>query len=210
MSDNVLFASINLPIGDWLKQKMTTDIMAIDVDRWWWDNYRGTHMLPLMTRGGIAGKHGASNKRNEPFHWVQYTPISVRAWFDNVVFPWMGMRTRISALLMAAGTSNKEHIDCDLIKMGTRQHKFRCVIHGKTNTLYFKTQGGDVYVPDIATPFIMDGSWPHGMYNATGDNKLTLAVGSPWEGNSSYNNIDIMMDKQDHIMPNNYKQYFQQ
>jgi hypothetical protein len=206
MSTDILFATVDLPLLE--KQQARDDIMALDEKLWFWDNYRSTSMLPLMTKGGVMGAKGSSNARSGSFEWTPYAPQSVKTWFDSVVFPWMGMRTRISALLTKPFYSNSEHIDCDPIKMGTQQHKFRVVLQGQTDTLYFITANGNVAAPNTESCFIMDGSWPHGMTNNTDQYKLTLAVGAPWNGNHSYTNITVLQKRSEHLMPSNYSEYF--
>lgn len=191
--DDILFARVNLPLLD--KQQAVTDILEIDRVNWFWDHYRATNMLPLMTKGSLPGSDGASNAREGSFEWLPYTPTSIRSWFDSVVFPWMGSKTRVMALMTYPGISNAEHIDSDISEVGTRQHKFRIVLQGKTSTLYFKTPNGDVAVPDINEAFIMDGGWPHGMINDTDDVKITIAAGAPWCGLDYYDNIDVLMNK---------------
>lgn len=202
----MLFAKVHLSKID--KQQATSDIMAVDPSLWVWDDYRATSMLPLSTKGGLGGKVGLSNGRANEFRWLPYTPPVISKWFDEIVFPWMGMSTRVTALKTRSLFANKEHIDCDRHKMGTKQHKFRIVLHGSVATLYFKTSKGDVYVPAIEEPFIMDGSWPHGMNNSTDDFKLTLAAGAPWNGNDTYDNVDILMNRDEHLMPKYIDQYF--
>ena len=202
----MLFAKVNLPLLD--KKQATADILSVDRDKWFWDNYRATLMLPLMTKGGLESASGASNSRYGDFLWTAYAPSVVKEWFEKIVFPWMGHPTRVMALKTESNFANKEHIDCDKHNMGSKQHKFRIVLHGNTATLYFKTQSGDVYVPAIEESFIMDGSWPHGMNNNTDDFKLTLAAGAPWNGNDTYDNVDVLMQRNDYSMPKYIDQYF--
>ena len=205
--NDILFASIDLPILD--KEQATSAIMSVDSRYWWWDEYRSTSMLPLMTKGGRIGQEGANNRnRDEPFDWVSYAPSVLTDWMDDIVFPWMGMRTRVSALMTKARAANKEHIDCDPHNMGTNQNKFRIVLKGKTETLYFITENGNIQVPSVDGCFIMDGSWPHGMNNATDDFKLTLALGAPWNGKENYNNANVLMTRSQHKMPDDFNKYF--
>lgn len=205
---NILFATVDLPSLD--KSQTTKQILSLPSDLWFWDHYRSTNMLPLMTRGGLTGNEGASNNRRDDYDWISYTPVLIRTWFESYVFPWMGMRTRIMALLTKPNHSNYEHVDCDFMKMGTQQHKFRVVLQGNTDTLYFITKYGNVNVPGVDLPFIMDGSWPHGMINKTDIYKLTIAAGSPWNGNESYNNITPLLYTHNYTMPTNINPYFKQ
>ena len=204
--DDILFAKVDLPILD--KKKSTDLIMNVDNKMWFWDKYRATNMLPLMTKNSEGGKDGASNYRPGQFNWLPYTPKPIVDWFEYKVFPWMGQRTRILALMTRPNFSNNEHIDCNKNEVGTRQHKFRIVLQGRTDTLYFKTTKGDVFVPNIEESFIMAGDWAHGMHNIDTNFKLTLAVGSPWTGHDEYDNIEILMRRSEHSMPEDLSSFF--
>ena len=159
--DDILFAKVNIPSFD--IDQATKEILAIDKTFWFWDNYRATDMLPLMTKKSVPGQRGSSNLQEGEFEWLSYTPKIVKDWFEDHVFPWMGMKTRIMALKTMPHFSNFEHIDCKINEVGSRQHKFRVVLKGNTDTLYFKTKQGDISAPPITGPFIMDGGWQHGM-----------------------------------------------
>lgn len=203
---NLLFAKVHLPVLN--KERAVEEILSVSESEWFWDSYRATSMLPLMTRGGQGKVTGATNKQAVNFEWLPFTPKVVSDWFDTVVFPWMGTKTRVMALLTQPHFENKEHIDCAPHEMGSLQHKFRIVLQGNTNTLYWKTSQGDVAVPDIRESFLMDGSWPHGMRNASDTFKLTLAAGAPWNGNPHYDNVDVMMDADSYLLPKYIDQFF--
>lgn len=203
--NDILFASVKL--NDFDRKDSLNKILSVDKKYWFWDTYRSTNMLPLMTKNSITGKEGASNYREGDFFWLDYTPISLRDWFESEVFPWMKTKTRVMALLTVPNFANKEHIDCKLDEVGARQHKFRVVLQGKTDTLYFKTRYGDQSAPDINEPFIMDGGWPHGMKNDSDQLKLTIAAGAPWNGLDTYDNINILMRKKDYELPDNLEKF---
>jgi hypothetical protein len=203
---NILFAKTHFNPLD--KERATHEILKINKELWYWDTYRKTTMVPLMTKNARPGEMGANNIINSgEFEWVEYTPYVIREWFEDEIFPWMGRRTRISALLTEPNFANGEHIDCDINQVGTQQHKFRVVLQGNTGTLYYKTKEGNIHVPNIDEPFIMDGSWPHGMTNDSTKLKLTIAAGAPWTGNSNYNNIEVMMKRSDFTLPDDLSQY---
>jgi hypothetical protein len=203
--NDILFATVDFPKFN--RNEVIEDILKIPEHFWFWDDYRATNMLPLMTKEGISGQQGTSNYRNGEFFWLNYAPKELISWFDNYVFPWMGMKTRIMVLKTKPNFPNNEHIDSTIDEVGTRQHKFRVVLKGKTNTLYFKTTQGDVSVPDVNEPFIMDGSWAHGMINYTDDLKLTVAAGAPWTGLDHYDNINILMRRSDYEPPKDLSKY---
>ena len=197
----MLFASVDLPILD--KQLASQEILSLPERYSFWDSYRNTKMIPLMTKG-----HGVTNFVNSEFRWKIYTPTTIKKWFDDIVFPWMGMQARVMALITQPNFSNYEHIDCLPEELNTQQHKFRIVLQGNTNTLYFITKDGNIHSPDISGPFIMDGGWPHGMINHTDEIKITLAVGSPWRGHSQYKNITELLTRDNYSMPDDLSGYW--
>ena len=204
--NNILFAKTHFKSID--KNLATEEIMKVDKKYWFWDPYRKTSMLSLMTKGAKTGPTGTALNLNGEWEWLPYTPDIIREWFEDEIFPWMGGKTRIMALKTLPNAKNDEHIDCDPEQVGTLQHKFRVVLLGRTGTLYYKTKSGNVHVPDIEEPFIMDGSWPHGMINDSDDIKLTIAAGAPWFGNKSYDNIDTLMKCSDYDMPDDLNPFF--
>jgi len=208
MIDNLMFASVNLPILD--KEQAAKEILAIDEKFRFWDPYRGIGMISLMTKNGQAGKMASDNRINQgEFTWVESTPKIVSDWFDDVVFPWTGNRARIMALLTMPGAENNEHIDCDRSELNTMQHKFRIVLQGKTSTLYFITNDGNIRPPDIEGAFVMDGGWPHGMNNTTSEIKVTLAMGAPWNGKNDYgDDLTTHLYRNNYSMPDVLEQYW--
>lgn len=208
-ADNILFASIDsLPILD--KKQATKEILLLDDSLSFWDDYRYTKMFPLMTKNGIKGVTGAvSNSKAGEFQWTTFTPKIIIDWFEDHVFPWLGTKARIMALITQPGVANNEHIDCEPSEIHTRQHKFRIVLQGKTSTLYWMTSNGNVYAPDTEKAFIMDGGWPHGMVNTTDEVKVTLALGAPWIGKDHYDDVTILQDRNDYVMSDDINHLWQ-
>jgi hypothetical protein len=198
-TDHLMFANVYIPVLD--KTKATKNILALPDNVSFWDDYRYTKMIPLMTKQGQGSVQGASNYKLGEFTWLDYTPNEIKDWFENYVFPWAGTRARVMALITQPEVSNYEHIDCEPHELNTRQHKFRIVLQGQTDTLYFKTTAGDIPAPNVEGAFVIDGGWPHGMINTGKDVKVTLAMGAPWRGNDTYSNIDILMDRRQFTMP---------
>jgi hypothetical protein len=203
--DHLLFAGVDLPMFD--KQEATAEILKIAGNSFW-DTYRLTTMIPLMTKTGKPGYRHTSNYLPGSFQWADYTPSILVDWFETVGFPWLGMKTRVMALITEPNFANAEHIDCKLHEINTRQHKFRIVLQGSTDTLYFKTTKGNITVPSVETPFLMDGGWVHGMHNTATERKVTLALGAPWNGLADYGNeVNLLMNRNDYQMPDDLKSY---
>jgi hypothetical protein len=198
---NLLFASVDvLPILD--KKTAADAILALDTTKSFWDDYRYTRMFPLMTKSAQLGRDGTSNNRDGEFEWTELAPKVIVDWCEDHVFPWLGMRTRVMALITQPGVANYEHIDCNIEELHTQQHKLRIVLQGKTSTLYWLTDQGKVYAPEVEGAFVMDGGWPHGMVNTTDEVKVTIAFGSPWLGKDDYgSDITLLQDRDNFLMP---------
>ena len=114
---------------------------------------------------------------------------------------------------------NQEHIDCNQKKMGSMQHKLRIVLQGNVDTLYYVTKTDKIYPPKNkeGIPFIIDGSWPHGMFNNTDGEKYTITIGAPWTGenNSEYTELlsqsinNDTLYKNGHLMPADIDHFFE-
>jgi len=199
-ADNLLFATIdNIPILD--KQQAAKEILALDASLSFWDNYRHIRMISLMTKNGGTTSNGVTNNQEGEFVWTTFAPKVIVDWFEDYIFPWLGTKARVMALITLPGASNNEHIDCSSHELNTLQHKFRVVLQGRTDTLYWLTDKGNVFAPNTDKAFIMDGGWPHGMTNSTNEIKVTLALGAPWTGKDSYDDITILQDRNDFAMP---------
>ena len=103
---------------------------------------------------------------------------------------------------------NPVHIDCSPKMFNVTQHKFRIVIQGCSDTLYFKTRKGKIWAPLTNKPFIIDGSWPHGMINNSKHPKYTLCFGSPWSYSDSYPGLNPLLFVNKNDLPGSYYKYF--
>lgn len=203
---DLLFAKWNIPKIDC--DQVLKEISPVDESHWFYEPYRNTWMLPQMTKDSGTGLNGTNNRRYGEFNWVSFASPAVRDWCENILFPSLGGRTRIVILRTPPSESNYEHIDCDPQYQFTRQHKFRVVLQGRTDTLYFITKNGNIHAPQIDGPFIMDGSWPHGMTNNSDKTKYTLVAGSPWNGNDHYPDLNILIHRDDSLLPPNFERYY--
>lgn len=184
----------------------------LKIEKLYDDKYRHCYHVPIM----YDFKPGN-------FAWTPYAlPYpSLREWAEDVLFPLFG-RSRIMIITTPAGATNPPHIDCSREKFETSlQHKFRYVLQGNIDDLYFMSDKGDVQAPaGPDKPFIMSGKWPHYMTNTSGSTKFTLALGAPWDGDindTSY--VDLLSrsyntHKKDYLqadfgLPENYSELFE-
>jgi hypothetical protein len=194
--DKILFASLYMQVPDKPSWARTFD--EIGDDAWMWDEFRGTWMLALRTADGKSDLNSIRSQKTEAFGWTDFASEEIRDYFQKHVFSWMGPRTRIMVLKTLPGMANKEHVDCAPDNLNSRQHKFRLIVSGKTDSLYFLTAQGNIPAPRTEYPFIMDGRWPHGMVNSSDEIKYTICAGSPWTGSDAYPAFEQVLYKSDY------------
>jgi len=199
---DLLFAELNIPNID--KEQAVYQINALGDEGRFWDDYRACFMIPLTLRCKEP-----PDPDNVAFYWASYAPKCISEWFEDHVFPFVGMRSRIMILQTPAGAMNREHIDCERHELNTLQHKFRVVLQGETDSLYYITKQGNVSPPKIDKPFIMDGGWAHGMHNYGNQEKITLALGYPYIGKPVYDDrVNILLNRNDYDMVDNLEPYW--
>jgi hypothetical protein len=205
--DDILFSELtNIPSID--KALAVEGIESIPDEFWYWDQYRTGRMVTIMSKGGLGGRAGAALHRPGEFDWTPYCPRVISEWFDNYIFNWMSQRTRITVIWTEPGATLLDHIDSAEAEYGTLQHKLRYVLRGTTDSLYFNTDQGKVFAPAVDGPFLIDGSWYHGMTNTCAKPKVTLALGGPWVGETQYPSINHLLKRSDYNPQENFRDFF--
>lgn len=208
---DILFAGLRMPALN--KLQVLEDLRRVPEECWTYDAYRGTSMLPIMTRNGLSTRDslyhlGDSQTRKSDFHWTGECPAGIKDYFEKYVFTWVPVRPRIVILKTPPRASINVHIDCQPEEFGSRQLKFRYVLQGSVSSLYFVTNSGNVFAPQIETPFIIDGSWPHGMRNDFSMEKITICLGAPWTGSNAYPDFHALVERDLSLLPKDHQKYF--
>ena len=203
----MLFAELDLAPFD--KKRVVKWIESLPERYWFWDSYRECYMLPLMTKTGGFGKSDTENSSNtKDFLWTDFSSHFIREYFENHIFNWTKTKSRIVIIRTMPKKQNRIHIDCSPEAFNTIQYKFRIVVQGASDSLYFETRNGKVKAPVTEKPFIMDGSWPHGMINDSTLVKYTICLGSPWTQSDHYPGLQPLLFMDMSELPISYSKYF--
>lgn len=207
--DRLIFASLNLPALDC--EELVKKLMQLPKEVWGYDSYRHTFIAPMLTYQGDVSRNSIRTfKSNEKFSWTEFAPQVLKDYFENHIFHWMNSKPRVMILRTDSNSANREHIDCTKEVFGRPHYKFRYVLQGNVNDLYFITNNKRIYAPDTHKPFIMDGGWPHGMVNRSSQIKFTICAGAPWSGHGSdlYQGLEkVVVREQD--LPQLSEDYFE-
>ena len=205
--NEMLFAELDIKTID--KERTIKWIDSLDEKYWFWNKYRSCDLLALMNQTGYFNEESSENTAAESSYvWTDFVPDFIKEYFNKNIFTWTQMKSRILIIRTKAYKENNIHIDCSPSRFHTLQHKFRIVIQGATNGLYFQTKKGRVFAPYTQKPFIMDGSWPHGMINNSPVPKYTIALGAPWTGCDFYPGYNPLLFISRDQLPESYEQLF--
>ncbi len=191
---DITFTAIDLNITDEDRQTMYNEVMSTPEEKWHYNEFRGCYMLPVFNAGGqLGGQVKGKDTRHGEFTYTE--PAQNWTFTQNLlqekVFPWMEPPGRVTILRTPVGYGLNVHLDSTEDEIGTLQHKFRIVLNGNVDKLYFiDKQLHEVYIPDNYHTYILDGSHPHALKPGT-EEKVTLCIGAPWTGksNEKYNDL---------------------
>ena len=190
--NNFTFAAIDLGITDSDRLLMLEEVKALDNNDHFYNEFRGCRMIPIFNKSGELGKtQNGTNSRTFKYTTAGQKCPTIRHICETKLFPWMDPPGRVTILRTSPGTGLNVHIDCREDEIGSLQHKYRLVLNGSIDQLYFiDSNGNKVYVPNYYNSYVIDGSHAHSI-DAGKEEKITLCIGAPWKGssNNAYKNL---------------------
>ena len=182
---NFTFAAINVGVTLTEKESMLAEISNLDDEMHHWNEFRGCKMIGIFNGGGRLGGRvdGIDTKAGE----FKYTPAgdkcpTIKKVCEEKIFPFMNSPGRVTVLRTSPNTGLHVHLDSTEKEIGTLQHKYRLVLNGNIEKLYFLDKNlNKVYVPPYYDSYVMDGSHVHSI-DPDKEEKITLCIGAPWHG----------------------------
>jgi hypothetical protein len=185
MKTDITFCALELNIDQKAIDVMLSEVRSVEQEHWYWDSFRGCSILPLINGNGTTGApNGVSRaKGNMTCTEASYKCPTTIEIIENKVFSFMDLRTRVSVLKTQANKGLNVHVDSGRKSLDTRQHKFRIVLSGEIDKLYFLDSNNQKqYVPNDYNCYVLDGTHPHSIDPGT-EEKITICFGTPWTGN---------------------------
>jgi len=188
------FCALDLDISDVEITSMLKEIKTVKEDFWYKDNFRGCYILPLINGGGTTGAPPKGVMRDEG-NMVYTEAIKNCNLIEDVIlqkiFPFMGMKTRVSVLRTKKDHGLNVHVDSGKHRLNTIQHKFRIVLNGEIDKLFFLDENNEkIFAPNDYNSYVLDGTHPHAI-DPGKEEKITICFGTPWTGNETveYNKL---------------------
>lgn len=186
------FKAIDLGITEEDRIKILSELLTVSSSFWHYNQYRGCSMLPILSSNGdLSPVSKPGQHSNLKFTNAANSCFTLKKILEKKIFPFMNPIGKVTILRTNKKTALNLHIDSNKKEIGSRQHKFRFVISGKIDKLYFLDKNlNKIYVPNDYNTYVMDGSHVHALEESD-DEKITLCIGAPWNGqpNSLYENI---------------------
>ena len=175
---DLLFLPMELKPPPLISEEKLEQLKSISFIR---DNYRNCYHIPIFNADGSTQDFDKCTENNLAWSKAAFeVPELIE--YIRMNFDWMVPMGRVVIICTPPKTQNPIHMDCGPDDITKLHIKFRSVLHGKTNTLWFLDSQQKHYVDEIGNrPFIMSGKFPHGMDNDGEHFKYTLAIGYPWE-----------------------------
>ena len=158
-------------------EAIVAEVKNIDLKTYHYDKFRNCYIFPLYNPAGNTGKVDISVKGE--MKWSIDVPV-IKKYFTPVLEELPG---RLTILFTPANQPMNIHLDCTVKEVGTHQYKWRYVVEGDLNGLFFLNNKTEKVYPNKGErSYIMDGGHPHAIDVSPRD-KLTICIGSPWRDN---------------------------
>lgn len=174
--------NLDIPIA---KEDIIAEIENLDSKWWYFVKFHGGWITSLYNNrpDGAEGWHPRGFNPDLPENGA-----CVKALRDYI-FPYMGGVGNITIVRTPPDAGLNDHLDSTPEEMGTYLPKFRWVLRGDLNTMYFfdKEMNKVPWIPK-SDKYIVNGAHPHGMFNTGGETKLTMCMGHPWTRTEDFDN----------------------
>lgn len=190
---DITFCALELNIDKATIETMLSEVRNVNQEHWYWDSFRGCSILPLINGNGTTGAPNGilRSKGDMTYTEASYECSTTVNTIENKVFDFMDIRTRVSVLKTQSNKGLNIHIDTGKKTLETRQHKFRIVLSGEIDKLFFLDSNNQKqYVPNDYNCYVLDGTHPHSI-DPGNEEKITICFGTPWTGNytNTYYNL---------------------
>jgi hypothetical protein len=165
------------------------EIESIPHDKWHFDKFRNCYILPLWNPGGQSGIVDPSIQEQNQFSDIcEYCPELIK-FIKPIIYKLKG---RLTVLKTLPNQKMNIHIDCKKSEIGTEQYKWRMVLKGNRNGIFFLDENlNKIYPNSNYSTYMMDGGHPHSISDNT--TKITVCIGSKWTGDPKPD--DLLLEK---------------
>lgn len=174
-------------IGDVSVDIFRKEIEALSNDYWHYDKFRNCYILSMWNPGAQSGQVDPKLQGENKFTEAALKCPKLVEWISPLLYKLNG---RLTVLKTLPSQFMNVHLDCRVDEIGTEQYKWRMVVKGNKNGLYFLNENNDRVYPNKNYPvYVMDGGHPHGIDQDDSEEKITVCIGAKWRGTPMVDNL---------------------
>lgn len=187
-----------------LDQPVTTNFLEeiedVPEEMWHYDKFRNCLILPLWNPSAQIGVVDPSIKGE--FRLTEAAMLCPQ--LMSFVLPICEkLRGRLTVLKTPPDWVFNVHMDSRIDEIGTEQYKWRMVLKGEKDGLFFLDQNQERVFPNSGfATYVIDGSHPHSLKQSN-EEKITVCIGAPWRGSPM---VDLMEDEKVSVPRGNVKE----
>lgn len=180
-----IFTFCPINTDDLLVEVFKKEIEALPETFWHYDKFRNCYILPLWNPSAQQDVVDPSISGPNEFTEAAHQCPSIKQHLSPLLYKLNG---RLTVLKTLPTQLMNVHLDCKKSEVGTEQYKWRMVVKGDRNSLYFLDENNQkVYPNKNYSTYVMDGGHPHGIDQT--DEKITICIGSKWRGTPMPDNL---------------------
>jgi hypothetical protein len=203
MPPNLLYVPLDLGVPEEAFEIMEREVLACPKIDWYADPKNGTWMyetrltafiIPLWTGSGIMDPTRRYEGANDFCHQTkEHFPETCRILRDYYL-PLFDAEDNPRIVYTCSTKQHTWNIHSDALYQNRHKQaiKFRSVVHGPIDTLFF-VDGDETHfpIPTDARSYIIDAAHPHGL-KTDDTEKYTLGAGAPWTGKPSKRLLEVI------------------
>ena len=191
MAEQFTFRSFDMDLDPYDREALARELDQVPEEYWYYSAFRRCDLLILYSTSGRFVQKDLVQSQGS-LDWSPpsaHTPL-LREFAAEKLFPLFKPMGRIAIIRTRPGQNMAVHIDCSKKNFDQMNAKFRLVLRGRIDTLYFfDREGNKTYIRSNNPAYVMDGAHVHAMDNTGDEVKYTLSVGSPWMGEGPINDL---------------------
>jgi hypothetical protein len=182
-----IFTFCPIKTDDSLIEIFRQELESLSDNYWHYDKFRNCYILPMWNPAAQQSVVDPNLTGPNEFTEAANQCPNIKKYLTPLLYKLNG---RLTVLKTLPTQLMNIHIDCHTSEVGTEQYKWRMVVKGNRNSLYFLDENNKkIYPNKNYSTYVMDGGHLHGIDQDQYEEKITICIGSKWRGTPMPDNL---------------------